>query len=70
MGVFFFIILLFVLFGIILLFTLLGVLRNIFSIKKSKHTRNQATEPKRSRKVFEKNEGEYVDFEEVNSKDT
>lgn len=70
-----FIIILFLFFGLFIILSVGGIvrsiLRSIFSLGKRKNT--YQTEPdqsygsnsKQKSKVFEKNEGEYVDYEEV-----
>ena len=75
MSFFLFIIFLVLIFGIVIIFSVLGFIRSIFStifgFGRRKNT--YQTEPnqpfeeqhKQKSKIFEKNEGEYVDYEEV-----
>ena len=68
---FIFAILLFVLFlGLFLVLSVLGFIRSLFSFgKRNSPTQNKQSEdleqPNDKTKIFDKNEGEYVDFEEI-----
>lgn len=75
MSFFLFIIFLVLIFGIVIIFSVLGFVRSIFStlFGFGRRKSNYQTEPnhsgysqtKQKSKIFEKNEGEYVDYEEV-----
>ena len=68
---FIFAILLFVLFlGLFLILSVLGFIRSLFSLgKRNRPTQNTQSQdfeqPNDKTKIFDKNEGEYVDFEEI-----
>jgi uncharacterized protein HemY len=66
----FFIILFIILIALILLFMVFGFIRSIFGFGRSKVTRNDErtntyTQPHVKNKIFDKKEGEYVDYEEI-----
>jgi len=68
---FIFAIILFVLFlGLFLILSVLGFIRSLFSFgKRNRPTQNTPSQdfeqPNDKTKIFDKNEGEYVDFEEI-----
>ncbi|HJV78125.1 MAG TPA: DUF4834 family protein [Paludibacter sp.] len=56
--------------GLIIISTVLGFIRSIFSFgKRANQTQNPTSEsreqPSSKSKIFDKNEGEYVDYEEI-----
>jgi len=67
---FIFAILLFILFfGLFIILSVFGFLRSLFSFGKRGNTQDQQHEdleqPAGKSKIFDKKEGEYVDFEEI-----
>jgi len=77
MSIFFFFIIFVLVLGLVIVFSILGFIRNIFSAifgigrrrtayqTESNHSSYENAYQKQKNKVFEKSEGEYVDFEEV-----
>lgn len=56
--------------GLVIISTVLGFIRSIFSFgKRTNQTQNPTSEsheqPSSKSKIFDKNEGEYVDYEEI-----
>jgi hypothetical protein len=67
--IFFIIIFVFVL-GLVIILSVLGFIRSLFSFgKRNKSVQNEQyndfVQPEKKQKIFDKKEGEYVDFEEV-----
>jgi hypothetical protein len=67
---FIFAILLFVLFfGLFIILSVFGFIRSLFSFGKRGNTQDHQTQdfeqPEGKSKIFDKKEGEYVDFEEI-----
>jgi len=70
LGFLLFIIVFVLVIGLILITTVLGFIRSIFSFgRRADKTQNSTSEtyqqPSAKSKIFDKNEGEYVDYEEV-----
>lgn len=70
LGFLFFIVIFILIVGLIIISTVLGFVRSIFSFGKrstqSQGTQSQTHEqPTSKSKIFDKSEGEYVDYEEV-----
>ncbi|ADQ79808.1 hypothetical protein Palpr_1667 [Paludibacter propionicigenes WB4] len=70
LGFLLFIIVFVLVIGLILITTVLGFIRSIFSFgRRADKTQNSASEtyqqPSAKSKIFDKNEGEYVDYEEI-----
>lgn len=70
LGFLFFIVIFILVVGLIIISTVLGFIRSIFSFGK-RSTKSQSSEshtyeePTSKSKIFDKSEGEYVDYEEV-----
>lgn len=68
---FLFIIVIFILvIGFIVISTVIGLIRSVFNFgKRNKHAPNSASQdyqqPTAKSKIFDKDEGEYVDYEEI-----
>ena len=67
---FIFAILLFILFlGLFIILSVFGFIRSLFSVGKRSNTKDHQNEdleqPGGKSKIFDKKEGEYVDFEEI-----
>ena len=70
LGFLLFIVVFILVIGLIIISTVLGFIRSIFSFgKRSAQTQNNQPstheQPSSKSKIFDKNEGEYVDYEEV-----
>lgn len=70
LGFLLFIVVFILVIGLIIISTVLGFIRSIFSFgKRSKQTQDFQSstneQPTSKSKIFDKNEGEYVDYEEV-----
>ena len=69
MGILFSFILIFLLIFLVIVFVVFGFLRSLFSFrwlkKQEKSSSESFTSQKKRSKVFDTNEGEYADFEEV-----
>jgi flagellar basal body-associated protein FliL len=70
LGFLFFIVIFILVVVLIIISTVLGFIRSIFSFgKRNKQTQdfqsNTEEQPTSRSKIFDKNEGEYVDYEEV-----
>jgi len=66
----FFIVIFVLVIGLVIISTVLGFIRSIFSFGKranqTQNTQHQDFEqPTTKSKIFEKNEGEYIDYEEI-----
>ena len=70
LGFLLFIVVFILVIGLIIISTVLGFIRSIFSFgRRSNQSQNSESEsyeqPSAKSKIFDKNEGEYVDYEEV-----
>jgi hypothetical protein len=70
LGFLFFIVIFILVVGLIIISTVLGFIRSIFSFGKRKSQTQSSDsqpfeQPTSKSKIFDKNEGEYVDYEEV-----
>ena len=66
----FFIVILILVIGLVIISTIFGFLRSIFSFgKRNTQTQNAQShtyeQPTSKSKIFDRNEGEYVDYEEI-----
>lgn len=73
MGFIGFILVFILLIGLFIILAVLGFIRSIFSFgRKKTNSENQQNsnyqQPTTKSKIFDKKEGEYVDFEEINDK--
>jgi hypothetical protein len=68
LGFLFFIIIFVFVIVLIIISTVFGFLKSLFSFGRrnpTQHTSNTTHQPQEKRKIFDKKDGEYVDYEEV-----